>query len=163
MMGTGLRFGPLRGENRFYVPSKGRKNQNQQKQARRGKKGDETARLDSSLTSKGPPYSLTKPLELPLKPASNLDRFLESTTSLVLAQYFSKTTMRGLRTCDVEFQPYFMLNDLWETFKERSAYGVGVPFVLNEDDSVVQYYVPYLSGIQLYVEPATGSNAKPSL
>ncbi|KAG2667479.1 hypothetical protein I3760_15G117200 [Carya illinoinensis] len=69
--------------------------------------------------------------------------------------------MRGLRTCDVEFQPYFMLNDLWETFKERSAYGVGVPFVLNEGDSVVQYYVPYLSGIQLYGEPATGSNAKP--
>ncbi|KAF5469088.1 hypothetical protein F2P56_013184 [Juglans regia] len=161
MMGTGMRFGPLRGENRFYVPSKGRKNQNQQKQARRVKKGDETERLDSSPTSKDPPNSLTKPLELPLKPASNLDRFLESTTPFVPAQYFSKTTMRGLRTCDVEFQPYFMLNDLWETFKERSAYGVGVPFVLNEGDSVVQYYVPYLSGIQLYGEPATRSNAKP--
>jgi hypothetical protein len=69
--------------------------------------------------------------------------------------------MRGWRTCDVEFQPYFMLNDLWETFKEWSAYGAGVPLVLDEGDSVVQYYVPYLSGIQLYGEPATRSNAKP--
>ncbi|KAE8124894.1 hypothetical protein FH972_019738 [Carpinus fangiana] len=69
--------------------------------------------------------------------------------------------MRGWRTCDVEFQPYFMLNDLWETFKEWSAYGAGVPLVLDEGDSVVQYYVPYLSGIQLYGEPATRSNVKP--
>lgn len=69
--------------------------------------------------------------------------------------------MRGWRICDVEFQPYFMLNDLWETFKEWSAYGAGVPLVLDEGDSVVQYYVPYLSGIQLYGESATSSNAKP--
>lgn len=66
--------------------------------------------------------------------------------------------MRGLRTCDVEFQPYFVLGDLWESFKEWSAYGVGVPLILNDSDSVVQYYVPYLSGIQLY-----GDSAKPSV
>lgn len=65
-----------------------------------------------------------------------------------------QTTMRGWRTCDVEFQPYFMLSDLWESFKEWSAYGVGVPLVLNGSDSVVQYYVPYLSGIQIYVDPS---------
>lgn len=92
-MGTGLRFGPLRGENRFYVPAKGRKNQNQQKQARRGKKSDETERLDTSTTSIDPSNSLTKPLELHVKPASNLDRFLESTTPLVPAQYFSKADL----------------------------------------------------------------------
>lgn len=61
-----------------------------------------------------------------------------------------QTTMRGWRTCDVEFQPYFVLGDLWESFKEWSAYGAGVPLILNDSDSVVQYYVPYLSGIQLY-------------
>ena len=65
-----------------------------------------------------------------------------------------QTTMRGLRTCDVEFQPYFNLSDLWESFKEWSAYGAGVPLVLNGSDSVVQYYVPYLSAIQLYVDPS---------
>lgn len=60
--------------------------------------------------------------------------------------------MRGFKTCDVEFQPYFVLGDLWESFREWSAYGAGVPLVLNDNDSVVQYYVPYLSGIQIYAE-----------
>ncbi|XP_059452964.1 uncharacterized protein LOC132184399 [Corylus avellana] len=162
MLGSGLRFGALRGEDRFCVPVKARKNQNQQKQARRANKGDETESLDSYRKSKDPSNSLAKPsLEQFVKPVKNLDRFLESTTPLVPAQYFSKTTMRGWKTCDVEFQPYFMLNDLWETFKEWSAYGAGVPLVLDEGDSVVQYYVPYLSGIQLYGEPATRSNTKP--
>ncbi|XVE92607.1 hypothetical protein REPUB_Repub01dG0112800 [Reevesia pubescens] len=60
--------------------------------------------------------------------------------------------MREWRTCDLEFQPYFMLGDLWESFKEWSAYGAGVPLILNDCDSVVQYYVPYLSGIQIYAD-----------
>ncbi|KAL5102343.1 hypothetical protein RYX36_006670 [Vicia faba] len=34
--------------------------------------------------------------------------------------------------------------------REWSAYGAGVPLILNDKDSVVQYYVPYLSGIQIY-------------
>lgn len=68
--------------------------------------------------------------------------------------------MRGWRTCDIEFQPYFILNDLWESFKEWSAYGAGVPLVLNGGDSVVQYYVPYLSGIQIYGESAMRSDSK---
>lgn len=148
MLGTGLRFGALRGEDRFYIPVKARKNQREQKQGRRGNKGDDSETKDPSNS-------------LPITPDTNLDRFLDSTKPLVPAQYFSKTTMRGWRTCDVEFQPYFMLNDLWEAFKEWSAYGAGVPLVLDECDSVVQYYVPYLSGIQLYGEPATRSNAKP--
>lgn len=58
--------------------------------------------------------------------------------------------MRGLSTCDVACQPYFVLGDLWESFKEWSAYGAGVPLILNDSDSVVQYYAPYLSGIQIY-------------
>lgn len=75
--------------------------------------------------------------------------------------YFMQTTMRGLRTCDVVFQSYFALNDLWESFREWSAYGAGVPLVLNKSDSVIQYYVPYLSGIQLYGESAVKASAKP--
>ncbi|KAH9795062.1 hypothetical protein KPL71_005099 [Citrus sinensis] len=58
--------------------------------------------------------------------------------------------MRGWKTCDVEYKPYFVLGDLWESFKEWSAYGAGVPLILNNTDCVVQYYVPYLSGIQIY-------------
>lgn len=65
--------------------------------------------------------------------------------------------MRERRTFDVESQPYFVLGDLWESFQEWSVYGAGVPLVLNESDSVVQYYVPYLSGIQIYIESATSA------
>ncbi|GFQ08107.1 hypothetical protein PHJA_002954700 [Phtheirospermum japonicum] len=61
-------------------------------------------------------------------------------------------TVRDRRTCNGEFQPFFVLSDLWASFKEWSAYGAGVPLILNESDSVVQYYVPYLSGIQLYAD-----------
>lgn len=69
--------------------------------------------------------------------------------------------MRGWKTCDVEYQSYFALNDLWEFFKEWSAYGAGVPLLLDQRDSVVQYYVPYLSAIQLYGQSAKKSIVKP--
>lgn len=45
--------------------------------------------------------------------------------------------MRGWRTSDVEYQPYFVLGDLWESFKEWSAYGAGVPLILNEANCVI--------------------------
>lgn len=45
---------------------------------------------------------------------------------------------------------YYCLEDLWESFDEWSAYGCGVHVVLNGSDNVDQYYVPYLSAIQLY-------------
>ena len=41
---------------------------------------------------------------------------------------------------------------------EWSAYGAGVPLVLNGRDSVIQYYVPYLSAIQLYADPSRPSS-----
>lgn len=69
--------------------------------------------------------------------------------------------MRDWKTCDVEYRSYFTLNDLWESFKEWSAYGAGVPLLLDQRESVVQYYVPYLSAIQLYGQSAKKSVAKP--
>ncbi|KAJ4972845.1 hypothetical protein NE237_006019 [Protea cynaroides] len=93
-------------------------------------------------------------------PPSNLDRFLESTTPSVHAQYLSKTRTRVWRTCDVEFQPFFTLGDLWESFKEWSAYGAGVPLILNGSDCVVQYYVPYLSGIQIYGDSKSSAKSR---
>ncbi|XP_058755978.1 uncharacterized protein LOC131629199 [Vicia villosa] len=59
---------------------------------------------------------------------------------------------KGSKTYESGEKPYFVLEDLWESFKEWSAYGVEVPLRLNEDDHVLQYFVPYLSAIQLYVE-----------
>ncbi|KAJ4840301.1 hypothetical protein Tsubulata_049468 [Turnera subulata] len=176
MLGTGLQFGRVRSEDLVYIPVKSRKSQNQkpkqhQQQQKKAKDNDNlhssSTNKDCSSPAKGNDdgkilapngavsAEATKPPSTTL--ASNLERFLESTTPSVPAQYFSKTTMRGLRTCDVEFQPYFTLGDLWESFKEWSAYGAGVPLILNGSNRVVQYYVPYLSGIQLYGESTSSS------
>ena len=69
----------------------------------------------------------------------------------------------GLQSClkasqkrcfNPEVTPFFNLADLWDSFDEWSAYGAGVPLVLNGEESVVQYYVPYLSALQLYTLPS---------
>ncbi|RDX66520.1 hypothetical protein CR513_54703, partial [Mucuna pruriens] len=171
MLGTALQFGGVRGEDRFYIPVKARKSQNQRKHAQRAKNGepenvdltskskvDVSENSDSNSNSN---QSLKPTLSPSVESVSNIDRFLESTTPLVLAQYFSKTTMRGWKFCDVEYQSYFALSDLWESFKEWSAYGAGVPLLLDQSESVVQYYVPYLSAIQLYGQSADKPSAKP--
>ncbi|KAJ6899243.1 hypothetical protein NC652_025655 [Populus alba x Populus x berolinensis] len=151
MLGTGLQLTRGRGEeDLFYNAVK----------ARKAHRTDQLRRARSDVTDDKPVENRTDDLEHFTKPVkvavpaseSNLDRFLESITPSVPAQYPSKTTMRGWRTCDVEFEPYFVLGDLWESFKEWSAYGAGVPLILNDSDCVVQYYVPYLSGIQIYAD-----------
>ncbi|XP_020256268.1 uncharacterized protein LOC109833125 [Asparagus officinalis] len=97
--------------------------------------------------------SSSLPPSTPPTPVGNLDRFIESTTPVVPVQYRRKTSVRRWRSSDNgESCPYFDLKDLWESFKEWSAYGAGVPLILNGNDvAIVQYYVPYLSGIQLYI------------
>ncbi|XP_078446009.1 uncharacterized protein LOC144715037 [Wolffia australiana] len=87
-----------------------------------------------------------------ISPSGNLDRFLESTTPSLTTHRLPKTMMSGWMNCDLQQKPYFVLADLWESFKEWSAYGAGVPLILNKKDRVMQYYVPYLSAIQLYVD-----------
>ncbi|KAJ0718070.1 hypothetical protein HanLR1_Chr08g0266581 [Helianthus annuus] len=168
MLGAGLQFGRSRGgEDRFYNPAKARINRQNQENLRRAQ-SDVTP--NHNTTSSGPVEAESQVVEnrvvKPVKPVPvdppvtspvcNLERFLESVTPSVPAQYPSKRAMGGWRNCD-EYQPYFVLGDLWESFKEWSAYGAGVPLILNDSDSVVQYYVPYLSGIQLYMDPLKSS------
>lgn len=62
----------------------------------------------------------------------------------------SQTFMKGWRDSEAKSMPFFSLGDLWESFNEWSAYGAGVPIVLNRSDTGMQYYVPSLSAIQLY-------------
>ncbi len=62
------------------------------------------------------------------------------------------------RCFDPEVTPFFNLGDLWNSFDEWSAYGAGVPLMLNGDENVVQYYVPYLSALQLYTLPSQRSH-----
>ncbi|XP_024984783.1 uncharacterized protein LOC112520619 isoform X2 [Cynara cardunculus var. scolymus] len=137
-------------EDRFYSPPAMRRyNQQQQKQVQQEEqkvqppRHQEKQQQSESLLSSNISVVTT-----------NLDRFMKHTTPIVTAQHFSKTSMKGWRDQDKYYNPYFILGDLWESLKEWSAYGAGVPLVLNESDSVVQYYVPYLSAIQLYVDPS---------
>ena len=46
---------------------------------------------------------------------------------------------------------FFRLSDLWDCYDEWSAYGAGVPIRLTNGESLVQYYVPYLSAIQIFI------------
>ncbi|KAK8498486.1 hypothetical protein V6N13_100086 [Hibiscus sabdariffa] len=173
MLGTGLEFRRIRGEDRFYNPPKARReNRNQQSDLPWSDQADVSASQskdkpvvsyvnrvsEKGIGSTDNPKPASIPSSEPIvSPLSNLERFLESVMPSVPALHLSKTKMRGWRTRPDEFQPYFVLGDLWDSFKEWSAYGVGVPLILNDCDSVVQYYVPYLSGIQLYADPVRTS------
>lgn len=164
MLGTGLNFGRARGEDRFYSPAKARRSfQTMENDKLRRAHSDVTStaksdlanrvenRLASEEVKKGGAVPSYEPVGNRL---SNLERFLHAITPSVSAQHLPKRTARGLRECNAEFPPFFVLGELWESFREWSAYGAGVPLVLNNKDSVVQYYVPYLSGIQIYSQTA---------
>lgn len=45
---------------------------------------------------------------------------------------------------------YFTLSDLWNCYDEWSAYGAGVPILVAGGETLAQYYVPYLSAIQIF-------------
>ncbi|XP_057765846.1 uncharacterized protein LOC130986451 [Salvia miltiorrhiza] len=152
MLGAGVQFNRSRnGDDRFYSAAKARRSQNFMRRAQsQSDFSSGLSRRDELPQEKSVPESPAPAAES--SSLCNLERFLESVAPSVQAQYLSKMTVRDWRTCNVEFQPYFVLSDLWVAFKEWSAYGAGVPLLLNDSDSVVQYYVPYLSGIQLYAD-----------
>lgn len=85
MLGTALQYG---GEDQFYIPMKARKNQNQRKKTQKDKSEDSVSKSDfvDSENRNLNESSCCPSVEL----GSNIDRFLESTTPLVPAQYFSK-------------------------------------------------------------------------
>ncbi|KAK6919532.1 Protein of unknown function DUF789 [Dillenia turbinata] len=85
---------------------------------------------------------------------SNLDCFLNCTTPVVPSQFLPKSEFRNLNRLwhpwEREKVEYFTLGDLWNCFDEWSAYGAGVPIVLSNTETLIQYYVPYLSAIQIF-------------
>lgn len=85
---------------------------------------------------------------------SNLDCFLHCTTPMAPSQYLPKSEMRNLNRLwhpwERENVEYFRLSDLWKCYDEWSAYGAGVPIILQTGETLVQYYVPYLSALQIF-------------
>ncbi|XP_071697843.1 uncharacterized protein [Rutidosis leptorrhynchoides] len=85
---------------------------------------------------------------------SNLECFMDSTTPVVPSQFLSKSEIAKLNRLwhpwDKEKVEFFNLGDLWNSLDEWSAYGAGVPIVTGDDETIIQYYVPYLSAIQIF-------------
>ncbi|GAB2285346.1 hypothetical protein Dimus_019804 [Dionaea muscipula] len=85
---------------------------------------------------------------------SNLECFLHCTAPAVPSHFLPKSEMRNLNRLwhpwEREKIEYFTLSDLWNCYDEWSAYGAGVPISLSTGESLVQYYVPYLSAIQIF-------------
>ncbi|CAL9160320.1 unnamed protein product [Musa hybrid cultivar] len=87
------------------------------------------------------------------KHSSNLQSFLAHTTPSVPVYSLSKPNTRDnnfWQPTGKDRSEYFTLGDLWDQYSEWSAYGAGVPIVPDNYENVVQYYVPYLSAIQIY-------------
>ena len=91
---------------------------------------------------------------------SNIESFVVSTVPLVPAldaerpagetgdDSYDSSTEAGPSSGEAD---RFALRDLWGSFDEWSAYGVEVPLTLDDEDhEVFQYYVPFLSGIQVF-------------
>lgn len=97
---------------------------------------------------------------------SNLESFLHSVTPIVPSKPVPQSYMYDLNSLQKpgakEITEYFTLGDLWQCYDEWSAYGVGTPVVLNNGDNVLQYYVPYLSAIQIYTNVSSATLRNPS-
>lgn len=64
--------------------------------------------------------------------------------------WFVQMTVKDGGTEEEEMRYCFNLDDLWESLVMISVYGAGIPYTMN-GNSMIQYYNPSLSGIQIYV------------
>ncbi|KAG6420460.1 hypothetical protein SASPL_116989 [Salvia splendens] len=92
---------------------------------------------------------------------TNLKSFLDCTTPLAPSQFLLKSETRKLNRLwhpwEREKVDYFVLADLWNTFDEWSAYGAGVPIVSDNGQNLIQYFVPYLSAIQIFTSSSSAN------
>nr|XP_029117949.1 uncharacterized protein LOC105036061 [Elaeis guineensis] len=93
---------------------------------------------------------------------SNLLSFIDSTTPSVTTHTLPK---RSFQEWDELWLPVgretvecFNLRDLWNQYIEWSAYGAGAEVLLHGGDKVDQYYVPYLSAVQIYTSKSRASS-----
>ncbi|KAG7012190.1 hypothetical protein SDJN02_24942 [Cucurbita argyrosperma subsp. argyrosperma] len=88
------------------------------------------------------------------KTSSNLERFLQCVTPSVPWRTLPQSCLHDLNSHwqqpDKDTVQYFTLGELWDCYNEWSAYGAGIPIQLNGSETAMQFYVPYLSAIQIY-------------
>ncbi|GAA0170499.1 hypothetical protein LIER_24742 [Lithospermum erythrorhizon] len=85
---------------------------------------------------------------------SNLMSFLHSVTPNVPICTLPKSCLQDLNSSwlpvDGDTVEYFTLQDFFECYEEWSVFGVGAPLLLNNEEEVVQYFIPYLSAVQIF-------------
>ncbi|XP_019159092.1 PREDICTED: uncharacterized protein LOC109155867 [Ipomoea nil] len=95
---------------------------------------------------------------------SNLVRFLDCTTPQVPSQFLAKNEIGSLNRLwhplEREGFEYFTLGDLWSCYDEWSVYGAGVPVRLDTGETIVQYFVPYLSALQIFTSSASANSLR---
>ncbi|XP_078161596.1 uncharacterized protein LOC144556957 [Carex rostrata] len=88
---------------------------------------------------------------------SNLQCFLYNVTPSVDSHFLFKSPYYNYGSSSRNWWPdnkncveYFTLSDLWDSLYEWSAYGASTNVVLPNGETLVQYFAPYLSAVQLY-------------
>ncbi|KAJ6684034.1 hypothetical protein OIU85_007703 [Salix viminalis] len=86
---------------------------------------------------------------------SNLERFLQCATPSPPSKFLPQSCIHDLNSLwqppgSKDIVEYFTLGDLWGCYDEWSAYGAGTQVLLSCGETIMQYYVPYLSAIQIY-------------
>ncbi|KAK7278330.1 hypothetical protein RJT34_23358 [Clitoria ternatea] len=85
---------------------------------------------------------------------SNLQRFLSRVAPHVPLRTLPESCCKDLNSQWLPFDngtiKYFTLKDVWDCYEEWSTYGAGIPLTSESCDTPMQYYVPYLSAIQVY-------------
>mmetsp|Transcript_7097 Transcript_7097/g.8187 ORF Transcript_7097/g.8187 Transcript_7097/m.8187 type:complete len:363 (+) Transcript_7097:329-1417(+) len=118
-------------------------------------RGAERKSLDSKLSEDGDSF--------PNQRLPNLDSlFIHTTPCVPVLRDPKLLTNYPSHNGQHESQHFFHLQDLWESYEEWSAYGAEVPLVLESGEEVLQYYVPYLSGMQLYAADPSTLRQRPS-
>ncbi|KAL9432500.1 hypothetical protein AB3S75_027520 [Citrus x aurantiifolia] len=97
---------------------------------------------------------------------SNLENFIHCVTpKLPSRSHPPQSCIHELKSqcqpTDKEIVEYFTLGDLWNCYCEWSAYGTGTPVVLSNGEEITQYYVPYLSAIQIYTNKSLVASRNP--
>ncbi|KAK4799409.1 hypothetical protein SAY86_024774 [Trapa natans] len=96
---------------------------------------------------------------------SNLQRFLDSVTPTVPSRTLPKSHLQDI---NLLWQPagkdsieFFNLKDLWDSYREWSAFGACTKVACPEGQTVKKYFTPYLSAIQIYTnKPISQYRAK---
>ncbi|KAL2331723.1 hypothetical protein Fmac_019304 [Flemingia macrophylla] len=146
-------------ENSYHVVTHRKKKQGRNSTQHRQLSTPKPRRLGEKLKtpSSFPPFSISLPKTMIFNKGSmhsNLDCFVRCTTPVVQSQFLPKSEITSLNRLwhpwERETVEYFTLGDLWNCYDEWSAYGAGVPITLTSGETLVQYYVPYLSAIQIF-------------